>query len=275
MKPATSPVGMMQQGSRELKTRALCVSLHDVAAPTWPQCRRWVAALREVGDFPVGCLLVPRWHGHRLEDDASFLGELQALLDERRGDEVLLHGLYHVDDSRAPTAVYAWLQRRLLTRGEGEFAALGAAEAMARIRAGLADVRACGLQGVQVSGFVPPAWMMARSARTALLREGSRLGLRYAGLFSGLLDLQHGRFARAPVLVYSARWRIGDAVVRTAVGVVAAQASRWPLLRLGLHPADVRHPQTLRHAQRLIERTLRDRVPMTEGGWLQTHMGKF
>lgn len=254
---------------RAAEKPALCISIHDVAPATWPQCRQLIATLREVADLPLGLLLVPRWHGERLDAGAGFIAALQALLDDGRGHEVLLHGLYHVDDAHAPTGLGACLQRRVLTRGEGEFAALGAAAAMARVRAGVADLHGCGLRDVQVAGFVPPAWLMSRSARTALLAEGSRLGLRYASLFSGLLDLQQGHMLRAPALVYSARWPITDVLTRAAVGSVAAMMAGAPLLRLGLHPADVQRAGNLRHAQRLVERALRDRLPLTEGQWLQ------
>ncbi len=262
---------MMHEAARP----ALCISIHDVAPATWPQCRQLIAALRAVADLPLGLLLVPRWHGRSLDGEAGFIAALQALLDEAHGHEVLLHGLYHFDDAQAPTRLGERLQRRVLTRGEGEFAALGAADAMARVRAGLADLQACGLQRVQVAGFVPPAWLMTCSARTALLAEGSRLGLRYASLFTGLLDLQQGRMLRAPALVYSARWRISDALARTVVGSAARLMARAPLLRIGLHPADVQRAGNLRHAQGLIERALRDRSPLTEGRWLQRHMGKI
>lgn len=255
--------------------RALCISIHDVAPATWPQCRQLIAALRDVGHCPLGLLLVPRWHGHRLIDDARFLNELQQLLDDGCGHEVLLHGLYHVDDARAPTSPVGWLRRRILTQREGEFAALGKSDALAKIRAGLRELQCCGVRGMQVSGFVPPAWLMSPGARLAIAEQGSQLGLRYASLFTGLLDLQQGCFARAPALVYSARWRAGDALVRGAVGVIAALGSGSPLLRIGLHPSDLRRPANLRHAQRLVERALRERVPLTEGCWLQNHMGKF
>ncbi len=254
---------------------ALCISIHDVAPATWLQCRQLIAALRAVADLPLSLLLVPRWHGRSLDGETGFIAEMQALLEDGRGHEVLLHGLYHVDDAQALTRLGACLQRRVLTRGEGEFAALGAADAMARVRAGLADLQACGLRGVQVAGFVPPAWLMSRSARTALLAEGSRLGLRYASFFTGLLDLQQGRLLRAPALVYSVRWRVTDALTRAVVGSAAGLMRSTPLLRIGLHPADVQRASNLRHAQGLVERALRDHLPVTEGQGLQSHMGKF
>ncbi len=262
---------MMHEAARP----ALCISIHDVAPATWPQCRQLIAALREVADLPLGLLLVPRWHGRGLDGESDFIAALQALLDDGRGHEVLLHGLYHLDDAHAPTRLGACLHRRVLTRGEGEFAALGAADAMDRIRAGLADLQASGLRSIRVAGFVPPAWLMARGARSALLAEGSRLGLRYASLFSGLLDLQQGRMLRAPALVYSARWRMSDALTRAVVGSAAGLMAAAPLLRIGLHPADVQRASNLRHAQGLVEQALRDRQPLTEGHWLQSRMGKF
>ncbi len=251
--------------------RALSVSIHDVAAPTWSQCRQLIAALHDVGRFPLCLLLVPRWYGRPLEEDPAFIAALQSLLDDDHGHEVLLHGLYHQDDASAPASIRALIQRRVFTRNEGEFAALDAAQALARIRAGLNAVQACGLNCPPVHGFVPPAWLMSHSARQALLAEGIQLGLCYLSLFSGLLDLRSGRLLYAPALVYSARWRAGDALVRSAVSGLAGLMRSAPLLRLGLHPSDVRRPSNLRHAQRLVEQALRDRVPMTEGDWLEDH----
>ena len=61
---------MMQDAAQP----ALCVSIHDVAPSTWPQCRQLIAALREVDDLPLGLLLVPRWHGRGLDGEAGFIG---------------------------------------------------------------------------------------------------------------------------------------------------------------------------------------------------------
>jgi hypothetical protein len=40
-----------------------------------------------------------------------------------------------------------------------------------------------------------------------------------------------------------------------------------PLVRLSLHPADARFPALVRHAQRLVERLLADRRPLTKAGF--------
>lgn len=250
---------------------ALCISIHDVAAVTWPQCRQLVAALQAVADVPLGLLLVPRWHGSRLTESPAFCAAVDAMLAEDRCHEIVLHGLRHRDDGPPPSSLSSYLQRRLITRGEGEFSALAADESLTRIRTGLADLQACGWQP---TGFVPPAWMLGQPARAALQSGAALPGLRYASLFSGLLDVRSGRFVRAPALVYSARWPAGDALVRLLVSAWAGMASNAPLLRLGLHPADALRPATLRHAQRLVERALRDRIVLTEGQWWRLSHGK-
>ena len=44
-------------------------------------------------------------------------------------------------------------------------------------------------------------------------------------------------------------------------------------MRLGLHPADARHPALLRHAQSRLERLLSDRVAMTKHQFAISYSG--
>ncbi len=251
--------------------KALCVAIHDVAPATWPQCQSLIAAVQAVAALPLGLLVVPRWHGSRLSASPDFCAAIDALLADGRGHEMVLHGLFHRDDGPPPSGLAVCAQRRLVTRGEGEFAALDASTTRMRLGTGLADLRACGWRA---TGFVPPAWMLSAQARAVLQAEGASLGLHYASLFTGLLDLRSGAFLRAPVLVYSARWRATDALVRGVLGTLARCTPEAPLLRLGLHPADAQQPATLRHAQRLVERALRDRHALTEAQWCHLSHGK-
>jgi len=77
--------------------RVLCVSLHDVAPTTLEDCRRALNLLDSLSLGPVSLLVVPDYHGlGRADRDPRF----QEFIDARRtrGDEVVLHGLRHLDD---------------------------------------------------------------------------------------------------------------------------------------------------------------------------------
>lgn len=272
----------------------LCVSIHDVAPSTWDDCARLAAALRTVADIPLSWLVVPRYH-ERPDDDAALRAGLDAAL--ARGDELVLHGYTHLDTAARATSVRQRFLRGVYTQREGEFAALPAAEARRRIELGLAWFRE---RGWIASGFVPPAWLMGEGAWEALNGFGFAYTTTFARfhLLDGASDrneaaLQehrglggrqglpaptrqnrqnqlslritpHGPARFAPSLVYAARNRSGRWLSPIAAGLAARWQAGAPLVRLSLHPPDVRHPRLLAHAQRLVESLLTARQAVTK-----------
>src|SRR5579884_1177916 len=112
---------------------ALCIALHDVAPATWPHCARWLDLLDALGAPPLTLLVVPNFHGRgRIDRDPAFCRAIERRL--AGGDELALHGYDHRDAAPAPRGARAWWRRRVLTAGEGEFAALDEAQARERIR---------------------------------------------------------------------------------------------------------------------------------------------
>lgn len=53
---------------------------------------------------------------------------------------------------------------------------------------------------------------------------------------------------------------------RASLPLLAAR----PLVRLGLHPRDARHPELLRHLQRLLGALLAGRQPRTKAAYAET-----
>ena len=243
-----------------MNARQLCVSVHDVSPQTWAECRKVIDALRQVADLPLGLLLVPYWHHRPWPASGAFIDEIEAM--RSAGHELVLHGYTHWDDGPRPHDPFDYVRRRLLTRSEGEFAALGSDEARAALDAGIACLAT---HAWVVEGFVAPAWMHSAATLDALVHSG----LRYAGLFGGLLSLPERRWLPSVALTYSCRYPAGDWLARGAVSAAAMLQSRSPLLRIALHPADARRPANLRHAQRLIEVALTTRAPTTEGDYVR------
>ena len=118
-------------------SRAVAVAVHDVSPATWHECRALLAMLDDLGVPCLSLLVVPDFHRRaNVLDDAAFIGAMESRL--ARGDELVLHGYFHVDDAAAPRTPRAYFERRMLTRAEGEFAALDAEAAAARIAHGIA-----------------------------------------------------------------------------------------------------------------------------------------
>jgi predicted deacetylase len=247
------------------RPRTLCVSIHDVAPATWPQCERLWQAVRAVADIPLTWLVVPRYHG--LAPPAPAMERaLGAALAQ--GHELALHGYTHVDSAPAQAGLRSRFLRTMYTRREGEFAAIGAEEARERIALGLAYFAE---RGWPVRGFVPPAWLLGEAAWRVLhefpFEYTTTMG-RFHLLQAPLHARPHEQHALwSPSLVYSARNAAGRVVSPRVNGAMAALMAGNPLIRLSLHPPDAQYPALLRHAQHLVEGLLAGRTPRTKAGF--------
>ena len=233
---------------------ALCVAIHDVAPATWSECLHLLHAVRAVADIPLTWLVVPCYHGNPMRSLACE-ATLDRLLGE--GHELALHGYTHLDTAAQTGSLRARFLRNVYTEREGEFSALGTAEARRRIELGLAWF--CE-RGWPASGFVAPAWLLGRQAWPLL----ADYGFSYTTTFSRFYLLRPARSLLAPALVYAARNRVGRFVSPRLGTLAAALSGRAPLLRLALHPRDAHYPDLVRHAQRLLERLLAVREAQTK-----------
>lgn len=238
----------------------LCVSVHDVAPATWDECARLAQAMRAVADLPLSWLVVPQYH--RAGGDAA---RMEAGLERAlaRGDELVLHGFTHLDTApRGPGLGERFLRGSYSI--EGEFAALPAEEAARRIQRGLDWFAE---RGWPVRGFVPPAWLMGRAWEA--LRG---FDFDYTTTWKHF-HLLHGAgrgsggALLSPSLVYAARNRSGRLASPLLADLLALALAHRPLIRLGLHPPDVRYPRLLRHAQATVERLLATHTAMTKAAF--------
>lgn len=234
--------------------RWLCVSLHDVAPVTWPQCQRVLAAVREVADIPLTLLVVPAYHGAS-SAQAQFESAMSA--EVAAGHELALHGYFHLDP-HVPSNVIDWLRRRIYTAGEGEFCGLSEAEASDRLTLGR---RWFDANGWPLAGFVAPAWLLGAGAWRALR---ARSDLQYTSTLTQIHLLPQAHAIRAPCLTYSVRqaWRRPTSIVWNTL--LSRLTMNAPVLRLGLHPHDAESTAIRQSWQRLLEHALTDRVAVTK-----------
>ncbi|MBZ9784098.1 DUF2334 domain-containing protein [Pseudomonas sp. REP124] len=239
---------------------SLLLVLHDVAPQTWVDYQPFVEAVDALGAVPMTWLVVPDFHRHNdLQDHPEFRRMLAGRLE--RGDELALHGYFHCDDQPLAVNPRDWFMRRVYTH-EGEFYQLSQAEALARLRAGI-DL----FQRYQwpLQGFVAPAWLMSEGTRQAL----RQLPLTYTSDAQHLYRLPDFTQVDAPGLVWSARsaWRRGLSKL-----VSDRLEHRWreaPVIRLGIHPVDMRHEFSRTYWLNTLQRLLDEgRMPLTKACWL-------
>lgn len=243
--------------------RSLMLVLHDVAPETWPDYEPFVQAVDALGQVPICWLVVPDFHRrNRLEDHVRFRAMLEGRLD--RGDELILHGCYHADEAPAPRTPRDWFMRRVFTH-EGEFYPLDRDESARRLEQGIGLFER---NGWPLHGFVAPAWLLGTGARQAL----AATDLIYTSDPAHFYLLPDYRAIDAPGLVWSARsaWRRG--MSRLVSEKMLNRHRQGPLLRLGLHPVDMRHEFSHRYWLDLLIRLLKDgREPVTKIDWLIRH----
>lgn len=238
----------------------LCVSLHDVAPATQALCKALLDAVHAVTDMPLTLLVVPDYH-HRpvaMTEASAFRRLLDACLAS--GDELALHGYSHLDEGPATRGLADHCRRRILTLGEGEFAALDEQEAGRRLEAGLQWFAE---RGWQAHGFVAPAWLLSAGTWTAL----QRFPFRYTTSLRNFYLLPERQPLLSPSLVYSSRNVAGRWLSCRWNEVLMHEIGRLPLVRFGLHPNDARHPAQLRHFQKLLARLLETHTPKTKAGF--------
>ncbi|MHC8307029.1 DUF2334 domain-containing protein [Pseudomonas sp. PB3P13] len=241
-------------------TPALMLVLHDVAPQTWGDYQPFVEAVDALGAVPMTWLVVPDFHKHNALDEHP---QFCRVLSERveRGDELALHGYFHCDEGPAPGTPREWFMRRIYTH-EGEFYGLSREDALARLHAGIDLFRR---HDWPLEGFVAPAWLMSEGTRQAL----RKLPLSYTSDPQHLYRLPDFTVMDAPGLVWSARsaWRRGVSKLLSD-----QRELRWrqaPVIRLGLHPVDMRHEFSRTYWLQTLKRLLDEgRMPMTKVGWL-------
>jgi len=219
--------------------------------------------LDDLAATPLTLLVVPQFHYRAdVSRDRDFVQAIEARL--ARGDELALHGLFHVDDASPPRTFRDWFERRMLTRAEGEFAALDEKAAAWRIARGVALFEALGWP---LAGFVPPAWLLSDGARIAL--ERCDHPFEYVTVRSGMFHLPGWRFERTGNLWYSPTSAARRALTACAIRGELFRARSRALLRVSLHPQDSRVPGVIAHWRQIIVRALAQRTPVTKRAWTQ------
>jgi len=240
--------------------RALAVSVHDVSPLTRQATDRMLADLDGAGVGVTSLLVVPDHH-HKADIDQNpgFLAWLRE--QQAAGHEIVLHGFYHLRASCAGDGPGRRLVTQHYTAGEGEFYDLDYEKARERMEAGREMLTGVGLE---VVGFIAPAWLLGEEGEKA----ARNLGFAYTTRLGGVLDLRSGEWTRSQSLVYSPRsaWRRNVSLGWNAF--LAARLRKNPLARLGLHPPDWEHGAIKTQALRLAKHLAKDRQVICYRDWV-------
>lgn len=200
----------------------------------------------------LAMLVVPNhWGDAPIIPGSRFASRLRSWADD--GIEIFLHGFYHRDDARH-AGTKDRLRARFMTASEGEFLGLSRSDAAIRIADGrklLEDVT-----GRPIDGFVAPAWLYGSGALEALRDASVPIAEDHFRVWSPETGK---KLADGPVITWASRTRM-----RLASSLAAASVlSRVPLqvLRLGVHPPDVRHQALRRSIEKTLAHVTKTRTP--------------
>ena len=223
--------------------RILLASIHDVSPRFEGEVDRLLDLLRPHVGARLAMLVVPNhWGDAPIVSGTPFATRLRGWAD--CGIEMFLHGFFHRDDARHASG--DWLRARVMTAGEGEFLGLSRAEAATRIADGRRLIEQ--VIGRSLDGFVAPAWLYGAGAEEALHEAGMPIAEDHFRVWSPATGRQ---LARGPVITWASRTRLRLASSLAAAAVLRRAAP--DVLRIGVHPPDVRHPALVRS----IDKTLR------------------
>ena len=231
----------------------MVVSVHDVCPRTRAAVDTVLRALDSLGVRRRSLLVIPAEPGGELDRaTAAWLARRAG-----EGDELVQHGYYHCRCGAAapfggaeePLGGAARFFDAWLGRGAGEFAALGLAEAAARLAAGRRRLAEFGLH---CAGFTAPAWLYSPAAAEAV----GRAGFRYYTTHLRLRDLARGRDHWAFGLCGRPGSLPDDLLGRGVTETLALLHTGAPLMRLAFHPADLTRHRPIQHSLSLLRRLL-------------------
>ena len=178
------------------------------------------------------------------------------------GHEAVVHGYFHLRESRGSDGPWKRLVTRCYTAGEGEFFDLDEAAAGKLLADGRAAFDAC---GVPYCGFIAPAWLLGPEAEQAVRRAG----FAYTTRIATVCDFPANQTHASRSLVWSVRagWR--RACSRAWNAALARALRTAPLLRVGIHPPDWDHPAIRKQILQIVGRALAGREAMPYAGWVR------
>jgi len=150
-------------------SRRFLVIVHDVAPPFAAAIHTILSQLQPLLHGQISAAVVPCWHGCSLaQADTAFQQQLTQF------GEHLLHGHYHHQPSHT-----GWVSR--LTNQANEFTGLSAHEAEQRLHWGQQVLQEA--MGLEVAGFVPPAWQWGGVTPALMSRCDLRFGVGFHAIY--------------------------------------------------------------------------------------------
>jgi len=239
--------------------RLLLASIHDVSPRFESEVDRLLDLLAPHVGARLAMLVVPNhWGDAPIVPGSPFAGRLRVWAEQ--GIEMFLHGLTHRDEAQHSGAADR-IRARFMTANEGEFLGLSRGDASRRIAEGKALVES--VTGKPIDGFVAPAWLYGDGAREALAEAAIPLAEDHLRVWS---PASGAELAWGPVITWASRTR--TRLLSSLFAAAALRRAPLEVLRIGVHPPDVRHPALVGSIEATFTTAARRRRPGRYGDLL-------
>lgn len=230
-------------------TGLLLASIHDVSPRFESEIDRLIDLLQPHVCDRIAMLVVPNhWGDAPIIPGSPFAARLKRWSDA--GFEMFLHGYYHRDDAHHLGTDA--LRASLMTAGEGEFLGLLRDQAAQRIEQGRSLLE--DTTGAPIAGFIAPAWLYGRGAVEALADCDIPIAEDHWRVWSPTAG---ETLAKGPVITWASRTR--TRLTSSLAAATMLRHSPQRVLRLGVHPPDIRHPTLVRSITRTLSIARRTR----------------
>jgi uncharacterized protein len=232
------------------RDRLLLASIHDVSPRFESEVDGLADLLRSHVGHRIALLVVPNhWGDAPIVPGSPFAARLRRWAEG--GFEIFLHGFFHRDEARHVGAADR-VRASFMTAGEGEFLGLDRSAAADRIREGRSLLE--DITGRPIAGFIAPAWLYGPGAMEALGDCSIAIAEDHLRVWSPTSGRQ---LSRGPVITWASRTR--PRLVSSLVAAAALRHAPLKVLRVGVHPPDIRHPALVRSIQSTLRSAAKNR----------------
>ncbi|MCD4776756.1 MAG: polysaccharide deacetylase family protein [Candidatus Aegiribacteria sp.] len=232
--------------------KKLHLTVHDVSPAHEGKIRQIHSTLTQLGVVRYSMLVVPDYHGKwPLDEFPEFCGWLEQLAEN--GVEMVLHGYRH-EGSDAGLGITDKIRSALFTRNEGEFLGLDEKNAEKLLETGREVLKR--VLGIEVQGFVAPAWFNSRGTIAALKKSGFTFTENRLRIWNP----ETGRtILRMPVVNYAGGGLLKRTLAAFWVRVSGIILSRSGTVRFAIHPGDFEVDAVKKAVRKRLEIFLRRR----------------
>ncbi len=226
--------------------KKLQLTVHDVSPVHADTLKEIHTVLGQMGVVKYSMLVVPDYHGNwPLGEYPGFCSWLEGLADS--GVEMVLHGFSHKGGSK-DLGVVDRVRSAVFTRNEGEFLGLDRSDAEKLLEDGREVLRQ--LTGVEVRGFVAPAWLYSGGTAVAL----KNAGFSFTESRWRIWDPRTGRtILRIPIVNYAGGIPLKRFLAALWVSLSGKALAGSETVRFAIHPFDFESEPVRRKVLKMLK----------------------